>query len=281
MTNRKTVTDDRLLVQVATLVKEFLKRFAFFLFLTLTLGSILLSNLEAAFIVRFRTSVMDALLPFLTTLSRPVNATGNMISFVHDLATLHEENARLKKENSILTQHYYASKRFEAENIQLRKLLNFVTEPAMRHITARVVGDTSGPYIRSAIINAGSKNGIQKGQVVINDQGVVGRIIEVGIQTARILLITDLNSNIPVITQNSRERGIVSGNNSTTPTILYLPEDSKVKTGEMLLTSGDGGLFPAGLPIGTVSSKGENSVLVTPAVTWSRLEFVSILVPIP
>src|SRR5690606_4385105 len=118
-------------------------------------------------------------------------------------------------------------------------------------IATKILGDSSGPFIRSALVNAGETHGVLKGQIVINYNGLVGRIIEVGSKTSRVLLITDINSRIPIITASSRERGIVVGNNTDLLSLLYLPEDTRVQIGEIIFTSGDGESFPSGVPIGT------------------------------
>lgn len=277
MNHRKTAKNDRLLPRITTPVTDFLKRFSLFLFLAVSLTSVMLSSIDTKFLSTFRTSLTDALLPIYRVISQPVNYANFLLESVQDWSHLHNENMQLRQKNNELTRFYDASKRFEAENAQLRKLLNFVAEPHMVLITARIVGNTSGPYIRTAVINAGNIHGIRKGQVVINEHGLVGRIIEVGEHTSRILLITDLNSKIPVITQDSRERAIAAGNNAEILNLLYLPEDSKVKIGEMVITSGDGELFPSGLPIGRVESKTEKTATITPAIDWSKLEFVSVI----
>ena len=290
MTQRKAVQQNSFFLRISTPVNDFLKRFSIVLFIGLTLAGLVLSKSDAPVISSMRIAIIDSLLPIFKLASRPVQMVSNVTDTFHDVVALHSENNRLRFENIQLHQQLDETLKFQAENIQLHKLLNFVAEPHIRLITARVVGDisspyigaqvigdVSGPYIRSAIIDAGKNSGIKKGQVVVNDHGLVGRIIEVGKRTSRILLITDFNSKIPVITRNSRERGIAAGNNTTTLNLIYLPEDSKVTPGEMVMTSGDGDLFPAGLPLGIVTDKTDKTFLIKPAVDWSKLEFVGVV----
>jgi rod shape-determining protein MreC len=127
------------------------------------------------------------------------------------------------------------------------------------------------------LINAGERDGVRKNQIVINQQGVVGRIIETGEKTARILLLTDLNSKIPVITSESRERCIAAGDNSEVIKILYLPGDNKVKVGEQVFTSGDGDMFPADLQVGTIYAMTDKAFYIKPSVEWSRLGYVQVV----
>lgn len=127
------------------------------------------------------------------------------------------------------------------------------------------------------MINAGLRDGVNNGQIVTNDLGVVGRIFETGEKSSRILLLTDLNSRVPVVSAESRELSIVAGNNSPLLKMLYVPDGSKMKIGEEIYTSGDGEYFPQGLLIGYIYSINDKSIMVKPAVDWSRMEVVSIV----
>lgn len=277
MPTRKTVKNDGTLAHITVPLKLLVKRFSLALFALFILGFIIISQMDNRLTSFLHDKILDAVIPVLNVISRPVDDTIHMVKSVSELFTLRDENIKLKEQNIHLEHQAELAKQLEVENEELRKLLHFVTEPHASFVSARVVSDTSGPYMRSVIINAGRKYGLKKNQIVINKQGLVGRIIEANEQSARILLITDINSRIPVITGESRERAIVAGNNSDLLTLLYLPDDSKAHIGEMVVSSGDGEMFPPGLPIGVVTSITDKRVTVKPIVDWNRLEFVSIV----
>ena len=106
---------------------------------------------------------------------------------------------------------------------------------------------------------------------------VAGRIANVGARSARLLLLTDLNSRVPVAVEGAGHRGILAGNNGPRATLQYLPANAQVAPGDRIVTSGDGGVFPPGLPIGTVSQVNDGEVLVEPIVDYTRMSIVRIL----
>jgi rod shape-determining protein MreC len=108
-------------------------------------------------------------------------------------------------------------------------------------------------------------------------EGFIGRIIEVGEVSSRVLLITDLNSRIPVMVESTRDRAILAGDNSDEPRLLYLPPAVALSPGDRIVTSGDAGALPPGLPVGTVTAAGEGGARVAPFANWSRIEYVRII----
>jgi rod shape-determining protein MreC len=169
------------------------------------------------------------------------------------------------------------ARRLEADNRTLRELLNFTPEERATFISARVIADGGGPFVRSVIVNAGARDGLRKGQAVVTGAGLVGRVSETGGRSARVLLLTDLNSRIPVVAEQSRTRAILAGDNSARPRLVFLPENAKLVPGERIVTSGHGGALPAGLLVGIVTSAGEGTVRVEPIVDWDRLEYVRVI----
>ena len=118
---------------------------------------------------------------------------------------------------------------------------------------------------------------MHKGQAVINNEGLTGRVVSAGQHSARILLLTDLNSRIPVIMESSREKAVLAGDNTPHPRLKFLAVDARVNVGDRIVTSGQGGVFPPGLPVGVVSLVSEERALVQPYVNWDRLEHVTVL----
>lgn len=228
-------------------------------------------------IQKIRLSIVNQSTAISELLIVPVDYAKNLIDNIDDLAKIREQNLILKEEIERLQTQRMKTLQIEVENEHLRKLLSFIKKSDLQYQTARVLGNTSGSLLRSAVINIGSNNNVKRGQAVLNDQGLVGRIIEVGEKSSRILLLTDINSKIPIITNQSRERGILVGTNSKNLHILYLPEDTRAKIGELILTSGDGEIYPSGQPIGEIESQKNGIITVKPYVDWARLEFVSVV----
>jgi rod shape-determining protein MreC len=156
-------------------------------------------------------------------------------------------------------------------------LLDYKPDPRARYIAARVIGDSGGAFVRSVLINAGSRDKVAKGQAAMTGHGLAGRVTAAGLQSARILLITDINSRVPVLVQASRDRAILAGDNSGTPRLVFLPGNASVNTGDIIVTSGHGGIFPAGLPVGRASRSDDGTVRVAPFVEFEKMEFVRVI----
>ncbi len=237
----------------------------------------LLGKADALLMERFRAQVTDSLAPVLDVVSRPVASAGRLIESARELAALHEENERLRRDRARLLQWQDVARRLEAENKALKAQLKFVPPPAAGFVSARVVADTGGAFAHSLLINAGTGDGVRKGQAVVTGDGLVGRIAGVASRSARILLITDLNSRIPVLVEPSRIRAILAGDNSDRPRIIHTPPGAMISPGDRVVTSGHGGAFPAGLAVGHVTSVAEGVVVVEPFVERSRLEYVRVV----
>ena len=199
------------------------------------------------------------------------SAVGAPFMFLSDMARtashftqLKAENDQLKAENERLQDWYEKAQALTAENISLRNLLNFRPEPEVKSLTARVVADSGGAYVRSLLIDAGLDEGVRKNQAAMGGRGLVGRVIMAGRHSARVLLITDLNSRIPVLLTGSRRRAVLAGDNGDLPQLLHLPLDYKPVPGERVVTSGEGGVFPPGLPIGAVIETASGVPRVSP-----------------
>ncbi len=224
-----------------------------------------------------RGAAADVVAPILDLLSRPSAATAEAIDSVRELARLREENARLKETRSRLMQWQTVARRLDAENQQLRDLLKLAPDPKARFVSARVVGGSGGAFVRSILVAAGERDGARKDQPAITGEGLVGRVSEVGARSARVLLLTDINSRVPVFVERTRERAVLAGDNSRRMQLLYLPPDLTATVGDRIVTSGHGGIFPPGLPVGVITSIEEGAVSVQPYVDWERLEYLRLV----
>lgn len=258
-------------------LKSWFQRGTFLLLVAASLTLMMLGKSEAPWVERARTMVADVTAPMLGLLSEPVEATERLFANLEELVDLRAENARLKAEHERLLDWQRTASRLEAENRALAKLLNLAPDPHTSFITARVVGDQVGAFVREMLVAAGARDGLKKGQAAMTGDGLAGRVADVGQRSARILLLTDINSRIPVLVERTRDRAILAGDNSNRPQLLYLKPQTELKAGDRIVTSGDGGVFPAGLPVGVVDSIDDGIVVIAPFVDWDRLEYLRIV----
>jgi rod shape-determining protein MreC len=238
-------------------------------------GVILLGKVDTMVADRIRVSLGDALAPIYAWLVVPVDRLRGAVDEVRGLGDLWEENARLRAENEALRQWQSVALALDAENRRLKAELNWVPSPATPYVTARVVADDGGVYARAVLLSAGPNHFIRKGQIALDERGLVGRVTEVGARSARVLLITDLNSRIPVILKGSGARAIMVGTNGPRPRLIYW-SDGAPKEGDRVVTSGEANAFPPDLPVGTVHYSAEHVPEVVPAALLNQLEIVRI-----
>ncbi len=236
----------------------------------------LLGKADALLAEQARMGLADVLAPIYATLSGPLNRLRDAVSDAQDLVALRADNARLRDENDRLRRWQSVALALDAENQRLKANLNWIPDPPASYITARVVADAGGVYARAVLLSVGPQHRVTKGEVALDERGLVGRVTEVGARTARVLLLTDLNSRIPVTLENSRARAILVGTNGTRPRLLYWPEGTPPAEGERVVTSAEANAFPANLPVGTVHYTASHVPEVEPAARLDRLEIVRI-----
>lgn len=266
-----------LITRIAVPLRGAAQRFALGSLVVASFMLMFLGKTDTQFVERFRTSVTDLATPILEVMAEPVAAFDKALDYLGELAALHEENRRLREEVARLREWHSAALRLKAENNSFRKLLNYTGPDRRSFVSARVIADGRGPFVKSVLVNAGTRDGVVKGQATMTQLGLVGRVTEVGERSARVLMITDLNSRIPVLIQETRARAILAGDNSDHPELVFLPERAKVTPGQRVVTSGDGGALPPGIPVGVVSAVGPRAIRVRPFVDWDRLEYVQIV----
>ena len=158
----------------------------------------------------------------------------------------------------------------------LKASLRWIPDPDASFVTARVVADAGGVYAKAVLLSVGPNHGIRKGEIAVDERGLVGRVTEVGARTARVLLITDLNSRIPVILETSRAHAILVGTNGVRPRLQYWPEGVVPQEDERVVTSAEANAFPANLPVGTVHYTSSGVPEVEPTAMLQKLEVVRI-----
>ena len=258
-------------------LKSLLQRFAFLSLIGITFALMLIGKADTVLVDRARIAVTDAVTPILRVMSEPAGGIANFINNIHELAAIREENAELREANARLIQWQAAAQRLESDNQSLRNLLSLVPEPSSTFVTARVVADTGGAFAQSIIITAGTQAGVRKGQVVMTGEGIVGRVMQAGLYSSRVLLITDINSRIPVLVGDAGNRAIMAGDNSLRPRLRNLGNRTAAAPGDKVVTSGDAEAFPPGLPIGQVTRVDDGVVEVEPFVVRDKLQHVRVV----
>lgn len=261
--------------------KALLNRFAMLLLILSALAIMLLAKIEMVAVERVRAGVIDTIAPVLDGFSRPIATISVGIQRLENFFGVYEENQRLREQNSRLLKWQREALALTAENSTLRQMLNFVPEKGTETAAARVIGDSGAVFAQSILINAGMAVGVDRGDAVVGVKGLVGRVAEAGRKSARVLLITDFNSRIPVVSEKRRVPGILFGDNSRAPRLAFLPTGSRLELGDRIVTSGHGDVFPAGLPVGTISSIEEDGIRVVPFADFDLLEYVSIITQFP
>jgi len=222
------------------------------------------------------------------TILKPVLSTGSTLS--HSIGDLmdyfslfwktfeeQQKNQRKIAELETKLELYEETRR---ENDRLRKILKFSETLERKVIAARVIGWDLSPWRKSLIIDKGEKHGIVKNMAVIVPEGLVGRVLEAGLTTSRVLVLIDPDSRTSALAAETRSHGLVTGDGSKNLTLRYLDLDSDVQVGETVLSSGVTGLLPKGVRIGKIISLGKDkeglhlAAEVSPFVAFSRIEEV-------
>lgn len=261
----------------ATPLRATFHRFAYLGFAMAAIGLLVLGKANPLMMERTRVAIADSVAPLLAVLARPAAAFTDGVEQIHHWMHLHEENTQLRQESDRLRHWQAVALRLEAENEVLRQLLAVSPDPEARFVSARVIADSGGTFANSVLVSGGEGSGIGIGDSVMTGEGLAGRVVSVAAHSARVLLITDLNSRIPVLIMPSRTRAILAGDNSESPRLVHLTSDRPIEPGQRIVTSADAGAFPAGLPVGVVTSVEDGLIRVRPYVERNRLDFVRIV----
>jgi rod shape-determining protein MreC len=197
-----------------------------------------------------RGAVDSVLAPVGQALSAPIGWTGSGVEAVGGYFFAVSENRRLKAELKEMRQWRDVALALKNENGRFRSLLGLKTDPPIAMVGARVVIDSRGPFADTRIANAGRDVGIAAGNPVMSEYGLIGRVIGVGKDASRVLMVTDVASRTPVMIERTNARAILAGDGGPNPRLDYLRGQEPVREGDRILTSGDGGMMPRGLPVG-------------------------------
>ena len=268
----------RSLSRLAVPLRALVDRFAFGTLIVASIVLLILGKADVRLLEAVNSRITDGLAPVLEVIVQPIDASRRFAQGVGELVALRSENVRLREQNARLLEWQSVARQLALENAALRQVLSMEGEDQYpTAVTARVVADAGGPFVHTVLVNAGADRGVVAGMAALNERGLVGRVIEVGRRSARVLLLTDFNSRVPVMVEPSRDQAILAGDNSREPGLTFLPINPRLSVGDRVVTSGRGGVLPPGLAVGAVSAIDDGKVAVAPLVDWDRLSHLRLL----
>lgn len=226
---------------------------------------------------KLRAAVVDRVVPNFEWALAPVTKGARLIEDFRGYARVYEQNRELRRELQQMKAWREAAIQLEQENARLLDLNKVRLSPGLTYVTGVVLTDSGSPFRRSVLLNIGAEDGIRDGWAAMDGLGLVGRIAGVGQRTARVLLLTDGNSRIPVTIRPSGRRAILAGDTTAAPVLDFVENPDDVRAGDRIETSGDGGVFPPDLAVGEVARGVDGRLRVRLAADTSRLEFLRVL----
>jgi len=253
------------------------QRSLYFGLIVLTFLIMFIGKADLAIIKKLNIIISDLSSPIISSISNQTKIIGNSFNYLSNTASLKEENKILYLENMKLKKYEILSNMYESENLLLKNQLNLVPQKIPNFITVRAISAPGNVFAHSLLINSGRRAGIEKGNAVLFNGMFIGQIVSVGNNSSRVLLISDVNSMVPVVVSNNRIPSILTGENLILPSLKFLPNNVKLSHGSIVQTSGHGGLLPAGLPIGTVVKHSLEKNYVKPLIDLNLIDYLQVL----
>jgi len=254
-----------------------LRRVALAAFCLLGVGLFLLWRIDNPRIERLRMALADAVAPSMDMIAGPVARLGDLLRDWERFGDVYAENHELRREIERLRAWREAARSLERENAQLRALNNVRLSARMGFATGEVIADAGGPFGRSVLVNIGARDGVTDGAAAVDGAGLVGRVVGVGEEVSRVLLLTDFDSRVPVKVLPSGERAVLTGEADAPPRLRFVGDIDAVSPGQRVVTSGDGGVFPPDLVVGVVAAMDRRGALAQLAADYRGLSFLRIL----
>ncbi len=262
-------------IRSAFLKKANKQRFSLFALITISIIFLILSKYNFKYINYVRIGINETVYRGSYIASLPIKFLDAKYFEVKEHFKLYKNYKVLKLDLEILKQKKYDSEFLISENKRLKRVIDDINYSS-EEIIAKILVDKQSPFLRSVIINKGSKNKIEKGMAVISENYLIGKVEEVNYTTSRVLLLSDLNSRIPVLIEPEGIKGILSGVANSIGEIKYLNEKVSILNNSIVYTSGSGGILKAGIPIGKVVNS-EEKINVEFFKDFNQISFVKIL----
>lgn len=243
----------------------------------LLLALFVLWRIDSPRVERIRTALVDAVVPSMDWALIPVTKAMNMIDDFQSYTRIYEQNQELKRELQQMKAWKEAALQLQQENARLMDLNQVRLDPRLTHVSGVVLADSGSPFRQSVLLNVGARDGIRDGWATMDGIGLVGRIAGVGARTSRVILLNDTSSRVPVTILPSGQKALLSGDNTPAPVLDFIEDPDQVRPGDQVVTSGDGGVFPADLLAGSVAQGTDGRLRVRLAADYERLEFLRVL----
>ncbi|MGI3166457.1 rod shape-determining protein MreC [Pseudooceanicola sp. 200-1SW] len=254
-----------------------LRRLILSVILLLLIAIFLVWRIDSPRVERFRAQVIDRVMPSMDWAMAPVTGAVNLVRDFQSYQRIVEQNNELRRELQQMKAWKEAALQLEQENARLLDLNNVQLDPRLTYITGVVMADAGSPYRQSVLLNIGARDGIVDGWAAMDGIGLVGRISGVGAKISRVILLTDTSSRLPVTIQPSGQTAMVMGDNTAAPALDFIEDNDLVRPGDRVVSSGDGGVFPAGLLVGQVAEDKSGRLRVRLSADYERLEFLRVL----
>ncbi len=280
MTKIKTVKKSSLL-RLRTYARVTAQKVSTFLLIAFSLLLLVVGKINENNLDSIRSNFNDITSYVIEIIGLPINSLTKAGNQINSLIFLYTDNKNLIFENNELYKWRDLAQRLLVENQELKKLLNAVNNIPNDFVTAKVIANSSGSYIKTITLNVGKAKGVSIGNAVINNWGMIGRVIEVGKRSSRVLLITDINSQIPIYFEKSKHKAILIGKNSDLLELKYLKPRVNISNNERIITSGEGGLLPRGLAVGLYIknlNEEENKIKILPTRNWDSFDNVNVII---
>ena len=241
------------------------------------LGVFLVWRIDSPRVERFRSHVIDQVMPSFTWAMTPVMAITELALNFQSYQSLYEQNQELRRELQQMKSWKEAALQLEQENARLLDLNKVRLDPDLTRVTGVVLADSGSPFRQSVLLNVGALDGILDGWATMDGLGLVGRISGVGAKSSRVILLTDASSRIPATIEPSGQSVLIVGDNTLAPPIDFIENPELVRPGDRIVSSGDGKVFPPGLLIGQVAKDPGGRLRVRLAADYERLKFLRVL----
>ena len=263
-------------IRSAFLKKENKQKFSLSALIILTLSILILGKYDFKVINYAKLSLKEIAYRSTFIFSTPENVIKNGFIATKNHFFVYEENKILKQKVKDLEIRKYNAQYIQTENERLKETLNEL-KFSSDEILAKVIVDKQSPFLKSIIVNKGSKHGVILGMGVLDQEYLVGKVVEVNFTTSRVLLLSDLNSKIPVDILPNNIQSILSGTGDNIGKIQYIKEEALIESESVVYTSGAGGIFKPGVPIGrTVKNSLNSEINVEFYSEFSQLRFVKL-----
>jgi rod shape-determining protein MreC len=241
------------------------------------LGLFVTDNTRRSAFAGIRRSADSVTAPVGAVLSVPVHAAGDGVGMIRAYILAGSQNRQLRTDLAAALSWRDEALSLRQENARLRTLLGVATRPPLPMVAADTVLDARGPFSNSRLADAGAEQGIVEGNPVLSEHGLVGRIVGVGAHASRIMLLTDVDSRTPVMIPRTNGRAILAGDGGAAPALSYLRTHDALRVGDRVLTSGDGGVVPRGLAVGSIVKGLDGAWRVSLDADAAPIDFVRIL----